>query len=639
MTEHRPDDPQLVDFDLLKYMNGQPSFWDDVSKLNMRLTANLHSDNDSLDEALEKAALAQFHTRYFGSMVERAVFLVTMLDDDTDADTPPTLVATQAKFLGCTTEFCVSDEVVDHGTKTAIVQDLGTRMVAFVFATEAGPCTFPINKDYIKSLHIRTERGLDEEPTLADRIKNLSRHVRHLSHTDTFLAADFQTQGNKSLSSIEQARTFISELGDIKEADSLVFFRDSEGRDTMFRADQVLLTFPDMAGRKTPFRSSDEYDYGGEFGLLVSNTSSDEVEMVRASDLISIVKDKEPDLHNTPIDGLHDLFGTEAIARAIAFYETKLNAAKTVTEFTRIAAQADATLESIIPPHVLGMGIYAEGKLYRDIDILSEALPRSILHDETICANAAFQGFGVNLIDGRWRITLALGVYRDGKSTEKATADDETYSATDAIVPDRDESSHDEESDDEDVPAHLVFVVPNRDYLDGLWFEEAVKEITPQDVIDNFRACEEQMQALVASPSFLAADRQTQNAMIEERLEDTGDLLDAYLTQKTNGIQYEFDCDASYYRRVKLSDANAPTQTIARKPLLSGDNHTLSGGKVRIAVPETHDDSLVPFRSLDDFPLSQGRPMLIVDNHHKKACYYVSLSDVSALIPGEPDEA
>jgi hypothetical protein len=63
----------------------------------------------------------------------------------------------------------------------------------------------------------------------------------------------------------------------------------------------------------------------------------------------------------------------------------------------------------------------------------------------------------------------------------------------------------------------------------------------------------------------------------------------------------------------------------------------LRGDKMLVVVPETADLTIPKFSSLVSFPLSKGRPMLILEDSESFTRYYIPLESISGMVTSSRD--
>ncbi len=149
---------------------------------------------------------------------------------------------------------------------------------------------------------------------------------------------------------------------------------------------------------------------------------------------------------------------------------------------------------------------------------------------------------------------------------------------------------------------------------------------------------------LTSSRAFYRLRHETQVHKLREVADGIEDVLADRLGIKEGSI---ITCAAGNYYAIPSDAVNATCEEIATyAPVRSVDlpenkRGPISGRFTGIAIPEAEvglNPSGRKFQSVDDFPLSDGEPMIVIDNEEAGIAYFMPLREVVYLnntaIPG-----
>lgn len=599
--------------DVLNYINSIPEFWDDVATTNLQLSAFADdADMTPADIDREDAIVEGFNNKYFGLQWHERSARVSMAYQDGPEDQPPKLGVdtTIIPFIGCVAVSTLTT-VVDRETAIA-VEGMPQKVISFQFESEDYGYEVPINKGHLLAFDINIERPLKDENGMVAMMQNYSRSVSHLLRSRTFLALDGDMQRENIHETIEDTRA-VFPLAKYQQGTPFYISGIDETQTSYLVAGTHLdISLPDFEHTDTAFRVAEQYTTG-ELCLVVTSDTAEPV-YVPLSQLVDIFQEVAPvSLHDNP-DVLSTIFDTEAMRHLITKIENRLNTITNPEEWGREASSALAELADAVPDAFFDMPFYATGDLYRSPELDDDDEDDRVeLWKNDMCVNAFVDTFDIKIIDGEWRVVLPLQV----PSGEQLEYD-----------PD------DEDADENELALDTIYVIPDRDHMASLKVGED-PDSANIDLISEFKSCKELLEVLITMPPFLNATREKQVQMIDELLEPIRDLLEVTLMR--GNVFATFCCRSTSYRAIKGSERDRQSVFIAKKPLIHSKNpsvtYDLEGSRAHVIVPEILDDESTPFQGRQDFPLSGGLPMLVIDNNDKNVSYYIPLADVISLIP------
>ncbi len=607
MSERRSDDPPLVHVNLLADTNQE--FWTAVDDVNTELNARIKGKK--MRQGERNRLLFDFDYTHFGlNWQDREVTVTTVhaASDEASSEERLGVETLTGRFGGLTTYKEVRDEIIDLDAGM-IARGITRKVLAFTLDSGEQTYEIPFSKQTLLRLDADVERPLEEDG-LVDKLKNGSRILRRALHSQSFLAHDLAWQTATIDFAIMEAeeRTPIRRF---ENAPFLLAIADQDGYEYRIQGDHLRLVFPGLNERDEPYRQAEDYLFD-ELGLEVSSDDEGWTQIIPVSRLLDIV---DLSVSYIPPDILSSVFDKDGLHSTIVEAEARLNALDDTDERNEAIGEIITDLTSLVPNGFFDLTFHAKGKLYQDVESNDrEVIFQPATADE--CSEASACDFDIRHIDGRWRVVLPLE-FVTGEFTE---VDGERVAITE-----------------------LIYAIPSREYLEVLEAHPVadLPDDIPDheatiDIVEEFENCEQLFETIVSSPNFRQASRETQIQMVKALLESTQQVLAARL-KDDRGQPYRFNCATGSYREVPLFESKTCTE-LAQLPsvdLAEEQNlHVLEGDRARIELPELWDDTITTH--LDgpkSFPLSGGKPMLIIDNHQTGTSYYVPISSIGALMP------
>lgn len=139
--------------------------------------------------------------------------------------------------------------------------------------------------------------------------------------------------------------------------------------------------------------------------------------------------------------------------------------------------------------------------------------------------------------------------------------------------------------------------------------------------------------SLIQSTLFRHAPLARQRRMAKEAMADVREMVNRLFI----GIA-AVNCTTMAYRAVDsllFNSGSYSCEEIAELPVVTAGNNEplqIAGERVAILLSEL-DELKHPASGTADFPLSGGKPMLIITNEHRQLAYLMPLSAIHSLLP------
>ncbi len=611
MAERPEPAPGLIRLDVRDYMDSTPGFWSAVSLANTQLSAFVKNKHmSSKDKAREQEILDNFNEKYFGlTWLERNARFTVAYEDELKGVKPQLGVDTRdAKFITCTVETYKDNMLVDRDA-AVFVKAMGYKALAFRFETKTEVFTIPVEKS-ILDFTIDIAPPISSERTTVDKLRNCNEKLTHLLHTEIFLSSELEDQKLQ----IEDCLSYFEDTAGITGfrdgVFELIIDPDEPGAWPVHLAgNHMWLTIPGVMERETPFQSSDDYEYD-ELHVAVSQTDSDTTHIIPVSRLFDIIDLEAPTEGTLHQDILGRFFENPRIQRVITDIEDHINSINDKDECVEAILEAVHDLHSLVSDDFYDLRFEVKGYVFRNDD---EERP-TISEKTEEHTGATLEDFEIQYINGRFRVVLPLEI---------------------------------EGADPGDPASDFFYVVPDRAYISVLAGHENTAESIANDselgidLVEEFRDCCSETERLVRSHHFRKAPYREQCVMLKNAVEPVNKLID---TLSVLGDEEIINCFTRAYWLVGENEDDWSCREIAGLPQATapGDNPEQSlvirGDQMLVIVPEIADSTIKKFHGPFSFPLSNGNPMLIMEDSESGATYYIPLEAISSLIPGVRNE-
>lgn len=422
--------------------------------------------------------------------------------------------------------------------------------------------------------------------TALGKLQNVEAVLSHLITTPTFQAMDEETQEKQILEIMRECQ----ENSQIAAASNVPSVILTENRVTTVNSFQLI---PVISGE------SSRLD-------LSLNVAGLEYPMVMQSSAIeAIIPDYRRNNTLHVVDTLRTFFMDDAVQEKMRELENAVNYASEDERpalIEHIANEMSAMVdEELDDSKSFWHSTYdVDGMLYWRRDDNTIEVDYGQIYDATIAT------FDMFYIDGRWRIVIAYETLNDELDEEEA-----------------------------------VYVVPDEHYtskIEGRFDPLLVKEyVNDFDMIQYFHDAADGCARLTGSRAFYRLRHVTQ----VNKLREVANGVEAVLADRlgiTEGSM--ITCAAGNYYSIPSDAVNATCEEIATyAPVRSVDlpenkRGPISGRFTGVAIPEA-EATLNPagkkFQSLKDFPLSGGKPMIVIDNEEVGIAYFMPLREVVYL--------
>lgn len=610
MAERPEPAPGLMRLDVREYMDSTPGFWSAVSYANARLSGFVDdTEMSEMDEGREAHIVEKFNEKYFGlNWLERAVRFTIAYEDGPEGKQQLGVDTRDAKFIACTAETYEDDVLVDRDS-AVFIRGMGRKALALRLKTDTEIFTIPIEKS-ILDLTVDISPPLANEKNTIGKLRNCSERFRNLLHSELFLRGELDDQKLQ----IEDCVSYFEEAVGITSFRNgkfeLVIDATNNGKSALhLTGNHMWLVLPGAMEREEPFRSSDDYGYD-ELHVAIQQTDSETIHVVPVSQILDIIDHELPEGRALDSDILGKFFENPTIHQTLLAIENHINSFDDKDECVEAILEALQELHALVPDDFFDLRFDVKGYVFRDDD--KEGMTVSERIEEHV--DATLEDFGIQCVNGQFRIVLPF----EAGDLEK-----------------------------EDSPSDVFYVVPDRLYISVLTGHENIEDRYVRDseegidLVQAFEDCCNETEQLIRSNHFRKASRQEQCAMLENSMQSVNELIDRVSPQNDNEI---VECFTSTYRVISREEGDLSCAEIARLPQAIMPKYSyerslvVRGNRMLVVVPETVDHTIREFHNPFSFPLSKGRPMLLMEDSEGSATYYIPLDAISSLIPGVRNE-
>lgn len=314
---------------------------------------------------------------------------------------------------------------------------------------------------------------------------------------------------------------------------------------------------------------------------------------------------KEP---QEPVNMLEDFFGDKNIQEMLNEVENSINFAEDDETRSEYISDYLAELgdEGFMPAGFFDEGLFnVEGVVYVESDEYEPAMPSYGSFE-----NLVSYGFDVQHLDGKWRVVIVL-----------------------EIEPSEDQAG--------EPDATTVYVVPSSQYVTklervGLDYSEGIYDAENDSLITQFHnICAESTRVINSQPFRRANIKRQIRWLQEEVINDTQGIIDMITPAPDEDYNPCFTCQAEKFWAIpyELTDDYSPSDIAKLPPVVNMEQPIfINGDIVVVDIPELYERNS-RFRRPRDFPLSEGKPMLIIDDNNARMTYFVPLESVQLLVP------
>lgn len=574
-------------YDVLAILN-TPEATEALNELRFRLATFSDESTMSQPRIDEEAELIDsFNQRFFGAYFLDRPITVTFAQEEEDSSNFE-IGTISARFVGVTSEIYHTNQALDRNA--AIYDTFETKQPALCISADNEYYTLPLDGNLLQC-------GIDAPPlpgdsnTVLGKLQNVEAVLSHLITTPTFQAMDEETQEKQILEIMRECQDN-SQIAATSNVPSVIL---TENGVTTVNSFQLI---PVISGESSRL-------------YLSLNVADLENPMaIRPSAIEAIIPDHQRNDTLQVVDTLRTFFMDKVIQGKMRELENAVNYASE-DERPALIEHAANEMNTVVDEELDESESFwnstydVDGMLYWQRD-------NAIVVDDGQIYDATIATFDMLYIDGRWRIVIAYEALNDERDEEE-----------------------------------IVYVVPDEHYtskIEGRFDPQLVEEyVNDFDMIQYFHDTAAGCAGLTSSRAFYRLRHEAQ----VHKLREVADGIEATLADRLGITEGSIiTCAAGNYYPIPSKKVNATCKEIATyDPVRSVDlpenqRGPISGRFTGVATPEA-EATLNPagkkFQSLNDFPLSGGEPMIVIDNKETGIAYFVPLREVvfinNAAIP------
>lgn len=634
MSEHSPRKSRH-EIDVRALMDN-PKFKKDVSDLDFLLAANTDEGDMTIeDREAEYHEFVAFNEEYFPThLLERPVTFFTAYNDPKTGKLGVDEIT--GKFIGARSMIYTPENDVVDAAEVRVTKGIARRALGYLFrndSEEGGMGVIRVDNNLILSMTIETPPPITEKMTTREVLAILGENFTHTVNTQTFFEADLERQQMHIITLMDEvAEHYPVFLSEDKPHAFVIDDPDNDDEPSSIITKEARLTFPGLEEREKSYRSAEDFLLNDELyvSLTEDNGVVHTIPLSHIADIRSHIATTIPD--SMPAE-LPEIEREEDEVDFLA----KLND----PTFRAFVSEVENDLNTDYPPFdEIDDTQFTEDKIMyliqldamaaQGIDRYAFRLTGIIYHHDEESEHhlnvsgwesyekAVSQGFDIKLIDNKWRVVLAQEVLT-GESEE----------TTEGV---------------EDLTEQF-YIIPTRDRLAELIGYRSDDDVHEQDSGQNLQQelhdVTDRCQFLVQSDAFAQlglADQIQALRMMYQEAKQRVEALAVHYSGKTGHAKIHCSTTRYWSTEWQENEDTPPTSDIARTLGYIGDHRDpfiLSGESVTLDIPELNDSRSERFTGTSSFPLSNGMPMIIIEDGVEMKTHYVPVSEMKFIAPSD----
>lgn len=537
-----------------------------------------YSDEDTLTEPEIKAkndAISNFNAQFFGVYFLDRPTTITFIRE---GEAPPSLEmhTIQARFAGIVPASNTTQQLIDRDV-ALYVDNCEQDTPAICVSNGNYYYTIPLDSSVL-TFDIQAPPLRHDSSTPLGALKNIENTLQYFVSTPTFQAMDRAAQDAQLHALIGECLenpdiTAVSQTPLIALTDQGTF------QATSFK---IML----VEGEESPFYI--------RFNLL----DSENPVILHPSAIADLVLSIDREDIDEAANLMETIFSRGPIRKKINDIENAINDACDDVERQNLIERVDDDMCASMPE----LETYLSRSYEIHADIYScENERQAVFDDYKSIDDAIAMCFDAICLDGTWRVAITFKV-----------------------------------CDDETMKTHVIYIIPDDEHAIILRPTDDIQEYDNSfDMIQYFEEVTDECARLTQSNRFYRSRYETQKHQLQELSKDVEDKLSDKLQVCEGTPVY---CVAEKYYPVLSSSVSISCADIATyapvtlMELPENDRDSIRGHFRGVTIPEaTINTQATKFRSVQDFPLSNGKPMVVIENEEIGVVYFVPLCSIKLL--------
>lgn len=612
MTEKRPSDPKLQTVDIVKLFDNQ-QFKNATEYTNGIFQA--FSDPVDVEPGEDKVAedaMQAYNQSHFGlDWLERDARVSVIAEDGETGELG--IYDFNAKFIGAEPGISVQDVLIDR-ERIYYVKDMAVRALTLRFIDGDDEYYVPLNRESLLRCEVDIPMPRSSEKTPAGLLQHDAETFGHVLASSTFLGCGIKDQKAQIADMVEYTNDNSLMLGDKVGQTRVTAFTNDGAGITTYDAKSLKAAFPWPEDRVLPYGATEEYEYGGRLFLEITDTETSTVTLIPADTVVNIERHRDisdshiPSTDGETVDVLNQFFASEHIMNAMNDIENWINAPfETDAERDEAIIEALEDISRLVPEEFFDYGFKFTGTaFYQDKN-------DNITAHLVMTEDAHTEGFDIVELEGKWRVVFPLMI--DRADTPSITMPIEQAYATCYVLPYAPYTKRLASFETDDTPEFLG---------------------RPEDLLDTCAEACKKTRRIIASKRFRTSRRDRQTELLKAGYADLIDMVARVAGQKYDEI---VTCMANEYYVNDMRFDSMRCQEIADmgkvdvSEIAPERRPAINGTVAAVAIPELRDVGNKPFRSLKDFPLSKGEPMIIIEDEPANKVYFIPARNLTYLAP------
>lgn len=590
-SRHSPESPSVDPIDVLSFFNS-PRFTEAVSYVNSQLAAFSDPSDMTFEQQEQEAQmLADFNNTFFGMYWQDRPTRATcsLQDESTNSTSELCAQSISGTFSGAVPELYLDNELVDRQTAT-YVSNVARRRLAIRIDDTEQYYTVPLNKQHLLELQVDVPPLPPVDDTLTSQLHTYNQVIQYFMSTPSYQRLSKKARYDK-LQDALQKLNYHPQLIQANQTPTITTIIGSHG----------VSNIPGAGISITPPSTKNSLSTSGLqlqiFNPELGGTTTIPVSLV--ADIAPVTPANSPELASAHITDILNLFRSTDLNDAVNAAEYHINNAYDDDERNQAIIEAVSDIDAMLPESLISSEFYAQGTIfYAQVDD-EELIPKT---GNIIDGN--IEGVDIQLIDGKWRVVLPIEYEQQG------------------------------------LP-QLAYVVPFRSHTTTLeayyTLPSDAEQLSDEEaMVQDLNSYAQHTSSIIMGKRFKKASRQRQVQLLQQAMEPLQSTIERIRCDSPS--EAVVCLAASYYavdsRLTSITWSDIAELAYVNTPDLPEHQRTpLEGRLVTADIPELSDIADSKFNGLADFPLSQGEPMVVVEDAARQIVYFIPAQSVKLLTP------
>lgn len=607
MAERVPKLGETSEINIINLFNN-PDFVRDLSNLNMFLNAYMSGEGTSTSEQdLEDEKIEEFTARWFGlGGLNRPISLrgITYSEPDEDSDSKVSLhlnYVTNAKFIGIKPEH-YQDDCVMSREEACVIGAVAYRLASLYLDTPEYYMSIPLSRENILEATLQVPTPPIARGASVQRLNYYAEIYYNILTSEAVRQMPIKLQ-------MQQAQEFADIMNDEQRQNRtsnvhIITSKSINGRQIVTHAATDYELVPLTAGSERTIRRNK-----GLLGLKITHVGGGEVTIPYHT-----VLDIQPynEYANSSEDRFGDMrhvFADSTLQQQITDAENWINNLVDDNDITASIGECIEDTNNAYPQYDEYTYDYA-GTVYYEDPETHELTPLKI---DVVNANS--YGFDMQNINGNWRATFTLEL--------------QDYELPNIQLPGTHTSA-------------TCHILPYSGDARQFW-QNSIEDIEDDDLLKTCAQVADETVKLIQSKKFRRSNARQKTAMVDEKLLPLISMVnrvasDSELNSTVVADEYYvIDSRITEFTCADISRFCFTDTKLRGEP----EGRSIDGKIVAVFVPELHDKNTSTPQTINNFPLSGGKPMIVLEDEANNLVYFIPALNIKYLAqfaPGEQPE-